>query len=211
MGLDGIAGVHARIAQIQQRFTAALAPRAPRLGGASGDGSATDFASLLASSGDPALTTIAPAGSVAAGTTVAVGDRLRTFLDAALRQAGDPYVWGAHTSPADADPGAFDCSELVRWAAARAGVQVPDGSWLQYLDLKQKGALLPVEQALRTPGALLFSFSSEPQPGGGRPSEAHVAISLGDGRTIEARGREHGVGVFEAGDRFEYGAVIPGL
>lgn len=211
MGLDGIAGVHARIAQIQQRFTAALAPAAPPLDRASGDGSATDFASLLASSGDPAVTTTAPTPSTAAGTIAPAGDRVRTFLDEALRQAGDPYVWGAHTSPTDADPGAFDCSELVRWAAARAGVQVPDGSWLQYLDLKEKGALVPVEQALRTPGALLFSFSSEPKPGGGRPSEAHVAISLGDGRTIEARGREHGVGVFEAGDRFEYGAVIPGL
>jgi cell wall-associated NlpC family hydrolase len=192
MGLDGIAGVHARIAQIQQRFTAALAPAAPA-GGVAGDGSATDFASLLASSRDPAVRTTAPVPWTAASTLAPVSDRARTFLDEALRQAGDPYVWGAHTSPSDADPGAFDCSEL------------------QYLDLKEKGALVPVEQALRTPGALLFSFSSEPERGGGRPSEAHVAISLGDGRTIEARGREYGVGVFDAGDRFEYGAVIPGL
>lgn len=210
MGLDGIAGVHARIAQIQQRFTAALAPT-PSAGRVAGDGSAADFASLLASSRDPVVGTTARVASTAAGTIAPAGDRVRTFLDEALRQAGDPYVWGAHTSPSDADPGAFDCSELVRWAAARAGVQVPDGSWLQYLDLKEQGALVPVEQALRTPGALLFSFSSEPKPGGGRPREAHVAISLGDGRTIEARGREYGVGVFEAGDRFEYGAVIPGL
>lgn len=210
MGLDGIAGVHARIAQIQQRFTAALAPT-PSADRVASDASSTDFASLLASSRDPAVRTTAPVPSTATGTIAPAGDRVRTFLDEALRQAGDPYVWGAHTSPSDADPGAFDCSELVRWAAARAGVQVPDGSWLQYLDLKEKGALVPVEQALRTPGALLFSFSSEPEPGGGRPREAHVAISLGDGRTIEARGREYGVGVFEAGDRFEYGAVIPGL
>lgn len=210
MGLDGIAGVHARITQIQQRFTAALAPT-PSAGRVAGDESATDFASLLASSRDPAVRTTPPVPSTAEGTIAPAGDRVRTFLDEALRQAGDPYVWGAHTSPSDADPGAFDCSEIVRWAAARAGVQVPDGSWLQYLDLKEKGALVPVEQALRTPGALLFSFSSEPKPGGGRPSEAHVAISLGDGRTIEARGREYGVGVFEAGGRFEYGAVIPGL
>lgn len=199
MGLDGIAGVHARISQIQQRFGAALAP-APAASPATGGG----FAALLASHGTAA-------GPAPAGTVAATGTRVRAFLDEALRQAGDPYVWGAHTAPADADPDAFDCSELVRWAAARVGVQVPDGSWLQYLDLKAKGALVPVEEALRTPGALLFSFSSEPTPGGGRPGQAHVAISLGDGRTIEARGREHGVGVFDAGDRFEYGAVIPGL
>ena len=33
---------------------------------------------------------------------------------------------------------------------------------------------------MNTPGALLFHFSSEPQPGGGRPSAAHVASSLGN-------------------------------
>jgi cell wall-associated NlpC family hydrolase len=58
---------------------------------------------------------------------------------------------------------------------------------------------------------LLFSFGSEPVPGGPRPAGAHVAISLGDGRTIEARGRKWGVGTWEAGNRFEYAAVIPGL
>jgi len=68
-----------------------------------------------------------------------------------------------------------------------------------------------VEQALKTPGALLFNFSSEPKPGGGRPGQAHVAISLGDGRTIEARGKKYGVGTFDAGDRFKYAAVIPGM
>jgi cell wall-associated NlpC family hydrolase len=58
---------------------------------------------------------------------------------------------------------------------------------------------------------LLFSFSHEPKPGEGRPSKAHVAISLGDGRTIEARGRKYGVGVFSGANRFQYGAMIPGL
>jgi hypothetical protein len=57
----------------------------------------------------------------------------------------------------------------------------------------------------------LFSFSEEPTAGGGRPSQAHVAISLGDGKTIEARGKKYGVGTFDAGNRFEYGAIIPGL
>jgi hypothetical protein len=91
-------------------------------------------------------------------------------------------------------------------------VDLPDGTWLQYLELKEQGAVVPVDEAIRTPGALLFSFSTEPTPGGGRPSHAHVAISLGDGKTIEARGRSYGVGSFEASSkRFEYAAVIPGL
>lgn len=70
---------------------------------------------------------------------------------------------------------------------------------------------MPVEEALRTPGALLFAFSEEPQPGGSRPSQAHVAINLGDGLTIEARGKDYGVGVFEAGNRFEYAGRLPEL
>ena len=44
-----------------------------------------------------------------------------------------------------------------------------------------------------------------------RPSRAQVAISLGDGRTIEARGKSYGVGSFDAGNRFQYAAVVPGL
>jgi cell wall-associated NlpC family hydrolase len=136
---------------------------------------------------------------------------LQTFLDSALGQAGDPYVWGAEAVGGDANPDSFDCSELIQWAAARAGVQLPDGSWLQYLELEQQHATISVEQALHTPGALLFSFSTEPTPGGGRPAQAHVAISLGDGRTIEAQSPETGVGTHQAGDRFQYAAVIPGL
>jgi hypothetical protein len=68
---------------------------------------------------------------------------------------------------------------------------------------------MSVEEALRTPGALLFRFDSDPS-GAGRPSQAHVAISLGDGRTIEARGSKYGVGSFEANtSRFNYAAAVP--
>jgi cell wall-associated NlpC family hydrolase len=135
----------------------------------------------------------------------------QAFLDAALAQTGDPYVWGAEASAGDPNPKAFDCSELAQWAAARVGITLPDGSWLQYLQLKDAGAVIPVDQAIHTPGALLFNFSSEPTAGGGRPGEAHVAISLGDGKTIEARGVKYGVGSFEAAHRFDFAAVLPGL
>ena len=67
---------------------------------------------------------------------------------------------------------------------------------------------MPVDQALRTKGALLFYFSREPKSGL-PPGQAHVAISLGDGRTIEAKGRAYGVGEFEAGHRFNYAGIIP--
>jgi cell wall-associated NlpC family hydrolase len=137
--------------------------------------------------------------------------KLDRFVDVALRQSGDDYVFGASVKLSDPNPDTFDCSELTRWAAHQAGVKIPDGAMYQYLDLKQRGALMPVDQALHTKGALLFYFSREPVPGGGRPSTAHVAISLGDGRTIEARGSRYGVGEFSAKNRFNYAGMIPGL
>lgn len=148
---------------------------------------------------------------VAAGGTPGGGSLLQAFLDSATAQAGDRYVFGATASIDDADPDTFDCSELVKWAAGRHGVDVPDGTWLQYLDLKSEGATMSVEEAINTPGALLFSFPSEPQPGQGRPSSAHVAISLGDGRTIEAANPRKGVIFGEAEGRFNFAGFIPGL
>lgn len=226
MNLDGISQVHARIASIQQRFqapasrgvapdggssfAAALTSAELLTGGSGRSGTGLGGASqkLTALGGGFSLDDLLATGLGSPGVT---NGRTAGFLAAALEQTGDPYVWGATADPDDPDPAAFDCSELVRWAAARVGVDIPDGSWLQYLDLKQRGATVSVEEALRTPGALLFSFDSEPRPGGGRPSGAHVAISLGDGRTIEARGRRYGVGTWEAGDRFQYAAIVPEL
>ena len=116
------------------------------------------------------------------------------FLDAALAQNGDRYVFGAETNLNDANPDTFDCSELVQWAAAQAGVNIADGSSNQAAATQN----ISVDEALRTPGALLF------RPG-------HVAISLGDGRTIEARGRNYGVGIFNGEGRFTSGGLIPGM
>ena len=130
---------------------------------------------------DVAAGNAGPGSSVDATQTGNSDQALQTFLDAALDQTGDAYIFGTTVSMEDPNPRAFDCCELVRWAAARAGVAVPDGSWTQYLALKEQGGEISVDQALSTPGALLFSFSSPPSPGSGRPSQAHVAISLGDG------------------------------
>lgn len=170
--------------------------------GAGGAGGGDPVADLLGAAGVPGgAGTPGPAG----------GSLLQAFLDAATAQAGDRYVFGASASVDDADPDVFDCSELVKWAAGRQGVEVPDGTWLQYLDLKSDGATMSVEDAINTPGALLFSFPSEPQPGQGRPSSAHVAISLGDGRTIEAANPRKGVIFGEAEGRFNFAGFIPGL
>lgn len=127
---------------------------------------------------------------------LSLGNRkLGNFLIAALYQEGDAYVYGAEVSLADCDPDAFDCSELVQWACARAGIYMPDGSSAQ----REYCPDIPTDEAIVTPGALLFA------PG-------HVAISLGCGRTIEARGSAYGIGVFYApSSRFESGGLIPGI
>lgn len=133
------------------------------------------------------------------------------FLAACLGQRGDRYVLGAEASPADPDPDVFDCSELVEWAAARIRVRptVPDGSWIQAQHCYQHRTLIPVAVGLRTRGALLFR-TPEVRPGVYRPG--HVAVSLGDGTTIEARGRAWGVGVFPStGRTWTHAGTIPGL
>lgn len=161
--------------------------------------------------------TAAPAPAPAAATTTVANHpggtgSVQHMLDQALAQVGDQYIFGAEVDVNDPDPQTWDCAELTKWAAHQAGADIPGSSFEQYLDLKAQGLLIPIEEAEHTPGALVFHFSSEPEPGGGRPSEAHVAISLGDGRTVEAQSEEVGVITDDnIGGRFEYAALLPGV
>ena len=117
----------------------------------------------------------------------------------ALDQQGDRYIFGAEVKLNDQNPGVFDCSELVQWAVHQAGGSIPDGSQAQRAHVRKHGQTMSIDQALRTRGALLFT-------------DGHVAISLGDGRTIEARGKNYGVGVFNArGRNWKEAGTIPGL
>jgi cell wall-associated NlpC family hydrolase len=136
---------------------------------------------------------------------------LDRFLDVARAQIGDPYIFGAEVKLNNPDPKAFDCSELTQWAAHQAGVTIPDGATAQFQALKKQGLVISVEEAKKTPGALLFYFDSEPAVGGPRHAEGHVAISLGNGRTIEAMNPQQDIGEFKAGKRFTYAAVLPGI
>jgi cell wall-associated NlpC family hydrolase len=156
--------------------------------------------------GDDAATPVnQPAGTQ-------VNTALDRFLDVAQAQVGDRYIFGAEVKDLnDQNPEAFDCSELTQWAAHQAGVTIPDGAAGQYRYFQKMGLLIPVEQAKNTPGALLFHFASDPVGGRGEPGVAHVAISTGDGNTIEAKNSRAGVVNAEAGNRFNYAAIIPGI
>ncbi len=168
-------------------------------------------APVVAAAPPPVAAAPAPPMTTTAAHTGGSGS-VQHMLDQALAQVGDQYVFGAEVDVNDPDPTTWDCAELTKWAAHQAGADIPGSSFEQYLDLRAKGLLIPIEEAEHTPGALVFHFSSEPVAGGGRPSEAHVALSLGDGRTVEAQSEEVGVITDDnIGGRFEYGALLPGV
>ena len=121
------------------------------------------------------------------------------FVAICLRQRGDRYVFGAEAGFDDPDPDAFDCSELVEWAVRRVGLSFPDGSWAQDAAVRH----IPIDKGLATQGALLFRH---------RGTSGHVAVSLGNGSTIEARGAAYGVNVFPATGRdWTSSGLVPGL
>lgn len=134
------------------------------------------------------------------------------FLEKMLSQVGKKFEMGARAETDDPSPHAFDASELVEWASHQAGVPVPDGSWIQYQHIDEHGSTLDVEDALATEGALLFWFSEDPLGRETRPDVAHVAVSLGDGRVIEATNGKHDiVRIAEHGGRFTHAGEVPEL
>ena len=117
------------------------------------------------------------------------------LVSMAMAMRGKPYIFGYETRLSDPSPKAFDCSELIEWACYRLGVFVPDGSGAQISYCSS----ITVERGIRTAGALLH------KPG-------HIVISRGDGTTIEARGRNYGVGVFTAARRgFTRAGLVKGI
>jgi cell wall-associated NlpC family hydrolase len=125
------------------------------------------------------------------------------FVALCLRQKGDRYVFGAEVKFSDPDPDVFDCSELIEWALNRMSVLFPDGSWNQERYCRDRNTIVPYTRAVRTQGALLFRH---------RGNDGHVAVSLGNGSTIEARGKAYGVNVFHTANRvWTAAALVPDL
>jgi hypothetical protein len=92
------------------------------------------------------------------------------FLSAAESRLGLPYVWGGN------GPGVFDCSGLVKWSLAQAGVVMPRVA----ADQARTGPQVPLSQL--EPGDLLFYHTDPTAPG----YISHVAIYAGDGEMIQA-------------------------
>lgn len=127
-----------------------------------------------------------------------------------LTQSGDRYLLGAEAKASDPNPDTFDCSELVEWSCARAGVlpRVPDGAYYQWQHTIRYRTTISVARGETTRGALLFVGDGS---GIGRDAITHVAWSLGDGTTIEARGSRWGVGTWPSVGRFDFAGLVPGV
>ncbi|WP_073488807.1 NlpC/P60 family protein [Streptoalloteichus hindustanus] len=127
--------------------------------------------------------TKAPGRDEGAGDTEAA---VEAVVARALSQVGVPYSWGGGNADGptlgirdggeadlhgDYGKVGFDCSGLMVYAFAAAGVQLPRFSGYQY----SAGERVPLADAAR--GDMLFWG-----PGGGQ----HVALYLGDGMMVEA-------------------------
>lgn len=112
--------------------------------------------------------------------------RIETVIARAKSQLGTPYAWGGGNASGptkgirdggvadtygDYNKVGFDCSGLVLYAFAGAGIALPHYTGYQY----QRGTKVDISQIQR--GDLLFWGPSGNQ---------HVAIYLGDGQMIEA-------------------------
>jgi peptidoglycan DL-endopeptidase CwlO len=81
---------------------------------------------------------------------------------AALSRLGRPYVWGA------TGPDQFDCSGLVQWSYAQAGIHLDRTTYQQINDG------IPVPRAQVRPGDLVF------------PHIGHVQMAIGNNLVVEA-------------------------
>jgi cell wall-associated NlpC family hydrolase len=96
------------------------------------------------------------------------GTAADTAVQAAMAMLGTAYVWGGE------DPSGFDCSGLVQWAYAHAGITLPRTAQLQYDAGPRRRAGAQLQ-----PGDLLFF-------GGGPKAIHHVGIFIGDGLIVDA-------------------------
>ncbi|WP_330182036.1 C40 family peptidase [Nocardia sp. NBC_01503] len=84
-------------------------------------------------------------------------------VDAAMSRIGDPYVYGA------AGPNAFDCSGLVQWSYAQAGINLPRTSY------EQLNAGAPISEEALEPGDVVSFYGG-----------SHSGIYVGDGNVVHA-------------------------
>ncbi|MGW6402344.1 NlpC/P60 family protein [Streptomyces sp. NPDC055134] len=98
------------------------------------------------------------------GAGVPSSGRAAAAVAAAMSAVGRPYVWGAN------GPSGFDCSGLMQWSYARAGVGLPRTSQAQ----RYAGRQVPLSEA--RPGDLVAY----------RSDASHIGMYVGNGQVIHA-------------------------
>ncbi|QNI04906.1 NlpC/P60 family protein [Mycobacterium kubicae] len=104
----------------------------------------------------------ASASSLSALRLPTANGRAGIAVRAALSRLGRPYVWGA------TGPNQFDCSGLVQWSYAQAGVHLDRTTYQQINDG------IPVPRSQVRPGDLVF------------PHAGHVQLAIGNNMVVEA-------------------------
>ncbi len=95
-----------------------------------------------------------------------IDTRTRVFVDRALSYVGQPYRYGG------AAPGGFDCSGLISYAAAAAGIDLPRTAH------EQLASGVPVAQDKLRAGDLVFMHLHK--------KELHVGLVIDEARFIHA-------------------------
>lgn len=140
-------------------------------------------------------------------------------LALALQHLGERYVLGARACLLERDwRGPWDCAEFASWCVYRASgivygaeprhdaarADAYTGFWAAHS--RADGSQVSVALAARTPGALLLRA-----PGKGQ-AIGHIAISDGQGGTVEAHSTARGVCRARVGGRrWDCGVWVPGI
>lgn len=137
----------------------------------------------------------------------------------ARQHVGERYVLGVLVPKNNPNwKGPWDCAEFVSWAVFQkagtlygcdrdegdpATADAYTGYWER--DAKSLGQIIPIEQAARTPGAVVLRI---PQPG----ATGHIVISDGVGGTVEAHSPANGVIQSTlANRRWDTGILVSGI
>ena len=142
------------------------------------------------------------------------------LLVIAAPHVGEQYILGSFAPKNNPNwRGPWDCAEFVSWCVFQAGgmlygcevntappasrrADAFTGYWKR--DAGTLGRKITVAEAARTPGAAILRFPSA--------ANGHIALSDGNGGTIEAVSRSQGVRhKLVANRRWDIGVLVPGI
>lgn len=152
----------------------------PKYGAGSGD---KNYYQKILNYYDPSSGKARTGGSFTISGAKNAKDYFADVMNEAKKYQGRAYVWGG-SNPSTG----FDCSGLVQWAFAKAGITLPRTSQQQYSAVKHIGASDAKQ------GDLIFFSGTNPSQSG----MTHVGIYLGNGQMFNAQ--DNGVRIDKVSD-----------